>query len=138
MVAEGVDPARVHQVIGSMEAAETPEKIYTATLERFQRIDVLVNNAGAMQKPDTTDEEDPDNLEYLFRANLLSAVKLMQLCVGELKKTRGCIVNISSIGSTRSYPSLTSYGAMKAAMDHFTRNYAAKYGPRGVRVNSLK
>jgi len=137
MVSEGVDPARVLQVIGSMEAAETPDKIHAATIAKFNRIDVLVNNAGAMQKPGSTDEGSADNLEYLFRANLLSAVRLMQLCMPELEKTHGCVVNVSSVGSTRSYTGLTSYGALKAALDHFTRNYAAKYGPSGVRINSL-
>jgi NAD(P)-dependent dehydrogenase (short-subunit alcohol dehydrogenase family) len=138
MVAEGVDPKRILQVIGSMEAAETPDKIHRATVDKFQRLDVLVNNAGAMQKLGTTDEGSAENLEYLFRANLLSAVRLMQLCMPELEKTHGCVVNVSSVVSTRSFTSLTSYSAMKAALDLFTRNYAAKYGPRGVRINSLK
>jgi len=137
MVGEKVDPKRILQVIGSMEAAGTPDKIHKATIDKFQRIDVLVNNAGAMQKPGTTDEGSADNLEYLFRANLLSAVRLMQLCMPELEKTHGCVVNVSSVGSTRSYTALSSYGAMKAALDHFTRNYAAKYGPKGIRINSV-
>jgi len=137
LVSEGVDPTKILQVIGSMEATETPDKLHKATVAKFSRIDVLVNNAGAMQKPGSTDEGSADNLEYLFRANLLSAVRLMQLCMPELEKTHGCVVNVSSVGALRSYTSLTSYGALKAALDHFTRNYAAKYGPKGVRINSI-
>jgi len=137
MVAEGVDPARILQVIGSMEADETPDKIYTATIEKFQRIDVLVNNAGAVIKPGTKDANDMENLDFIYRVNFRSPVELMRLCLPELEKSRGNIVNVSSIGSTMTFSGGMNYGSMKAALDHVTRNYANQYGPKGVRINCL-
>ena len=72
MTAEGVDPTHILQVLGSLEAEDTPQKIYTATMEKFQRIDVLVNNAGAGIKPGTVDPNDMENLDFIYRVNVRS------------------------------------------------------------------
>jgi NAD(P)-dependent dehydrogenase (short-subunit alcohol dehydrogenase family) len=138
MTAEGVDPSHILQVIASMEAEDTPKSILTATLAKFQRINVLVNNAGAAMKPGSKAPNALENLDFLYRVNFRSVVELTQLCLPELVKTKGCVVNISSIGSTRPHPQNTFYASLKAALDHFTRNYAVLYGPKGVRINSLK
>jgi len=137
----GIDPSRIVQVIGSMEAEDTPRQIHSAAVEKFNgRIDVLVNNAGAGKKPDCADNNSIENLDYLYRVNLRSAIELTQLCMPELVIAKGCVVNVSSIAAlkTFSFSNGASYGIIKAGMDHFTRNYAAMYGSRGVRVNSVK
>lgn len=54
-----------------------------------------------------------------------------------LKKTRGNVINVSSSCAIRAIPSVMFYGLTKAALDHFTRTAALKFGPH-VRVNSLK
>jgi len=136
----GIDPSRIVQLIGSMEAEDTPNQIHSAAMERFNgRIDVLVNNAGAGKKPDCADTNSLENLDYLYRVNLRSAVELTQLCMPELIASKGCVVNVSSIAAlkTFSFSNGASYGIIKAGMDHFTRNYAAMYGSKGVRVNSV-
>jgi len=137
MTAEGVDPARILQVIASMEAEDTPQKLLTATLAKFQRVDVLVNNAGAAMKPGSKSMNALENLDFLYRVNFRSVVELTQLCLPELVKSKGSVVNVSSIGSTRPHPQNTFYSSLKAALDHFTRNYAVLYGPKGVRINCL-
>jgi NAD(P)-dependent dehydrogenase (short-subunit alcohol dehydrogenase family) len=66
-----------------------------------------------------------------------SVVDLTLLAMPHLKKTRGNVVNVSSSCAIRAFPSVMFYSLTKAALDHFTRNAALKYGPH-VRVNSLK
>jgi len=132
------DPStRIHTALGSMEAASTLETILSACLRHFGCVDVLVNCAGALAKPDCQ-PGGAENLDYLYAVNLRSVVELTRLCAPELEKTRGCVVNVSSISSMRtSATSNQHYCTLKAALDHFTRNAAAMYGPRGVRVNAI-
>jgi len=138
MVSEGVDPARILQVIGSMEAEDTPQKLLTATLAKFQRIDVLVNNAAALKGNQGTDPLYINNLDQVYRVNFRAVVELTQLCLPELIKSKGNIVNVSSVGSTCPLPPpMTFYSSLKAALDHFTRNYAVLYSQQGVRINCL-
>lgn len=129
MVAEGVDPSRILQVIGSTVAEETSQKIYDATMAKFHRIDVLVNNAGAEMKLGTTDAKDIENLDFIYGANVRSVVELMRLCLPVLVKSHGNIVNVDSVNAA----SGMNCNALKAV----TRNYAKEYGPNGVRINYL-
>jgi NAD(P)-dependent dehydrogenase (short-subunit alcohol dehydrogenase family) len=137
-VPAGPNPdSRILQVLGSMEADDTPKKIFSATMAKFARVDVLVNNAGALQKPGCRDANSLENLDFLYRVNLRSAMELTQLCAEELAKSRGCVINVSSIASMKTFVGNINYGTVKAGLDHFTRNSAVLYGPKGVRVNSL-
>lgn len=88
-------------------------------------------------KPGAKDPFSLENLDFIFRVNLRAVIQLTQLAVPHLEKTRGNIVNISSICSTCAYPALAFYGSLKAALDHMTRHDALMYGPKGIRVNAL-
>ena len=83
-------------------------------------IDVLVNNAGVLIRSDfvsVTMEE----VDLSMQVNLKSAVKLSQACLPYLQKTKGSIVNVSSIAGLRAYPGALAYKMSKAAMDQMTR-----------------
>ncbi|KAH7722566.1 alcohol dehydrogenase [Aphelenchoides avenae] len=121
----GVSDGRVVSVVESLEDETTPKKI----------VDAAVNNAGAPFKAHT-DPESLESFDFLFKVNLRSVVELTQLAMPHLKKTRGNIINVSSSCAIRAFPSVMFYGLTKAALDHFTRTAALKYGSH-VRVNSL-
>jgi len=133
----GVPAENILKVIGPMEDPNTPSEIIKQTVDKFGQIDVLVNNAGAVVKPNEQDYDSVENMDFLYNVNLKSVVILTQLAIPYLEKTRGNVVNISSMSSTMVQSSQTFYNIFKAALDHFTRCFADKYGPKGIRVNSL-
>jgi len=65
-------------------------------------------------------------------------VEMTQLALPHLEKTKGNIINVSSVGAVKVFQDFAFYTSLKAALDHFTRNYAALYGEKGVRINCLK
>uniref|UniRef100_A0A915DS42 Uncharacterized protein n=2 Tax=Ditylenchus dipsaci TaxID=166011 RepID=A0A915DS42_9BILA len=134
---EGIDQKNILKVIGSMEDASTPAKIVEETIKKFGKIDVLINNAGAAGSPKVHDPYAIETLEFLYQVNFKSVVLLTQLCYPHLEKSKGNIVNVSSIASLKPFPTAPFYAAMKAALDNFTKNCAHLYGPKGVRVNAL-
>jgi hypothetical protein len=115
------------------------EALVEATIDRYGRIDLLVNNAGVAYSGPAEDET-PEQLRDLIDTNLTGLFALTQL-VGKqmLKQRRGVIVNIASPSASISLDryGLAGYGATKAAVVALTRELAAQWGRRGVRVNAL-
>ncbi|KAH7720486.1 short-chain dehydrogenease/reductase-like protein [Aphelenchoides avenae] len=133
----GIPSDRILQVLGSLEDEDTPKKIVDAAVAKYGKIDVLINNAGAIAKPDGEDADSMQNFDFLIKVNLRSAVALTHLAIPYLQETRGNVINVSSAGAVKVVPTATYYCMTKAALDHFTRNMAQKLGEKGIRVNSL-
>lgn len=101
-VCEQVSPnsIRPFTVVGDVKDQSTLDRLITGTVDHFGRLDVLVNNAGG-SRPATFD--DPNELmlsfDYAFNLNVRSVTYLCALAAKHLEQTKGCIVNISSIGS---------------------------------------
>ena len=125
-------------------------ELVAATVERFGGLDLLVNNVGAAPKDGIAGAEDPlaalaSVWDALYAQNLRPAVLATEAALPHLRASgRGAIVNISSIaGHTTLSDRMLSlmvhpaYGAMKAALSHFTRCAAELHGPEGVTVNAV-
>lgn len=95
-----------------------------------------MNNSGIGQVGDilTLSMKDFDNV---MNTNVRSVFHLTQLIAPHLIKTKGNIVNISSVAGIRANPGFVSYCMSKAALDQFTRCVALELAPKGVRVNSI-
>jgi NAD(P)-dependent dehydrogenase (short-subunit alcohol dehydrogenase family) len=110
-----------------------------AALDRYGRVDVLVNNAGIAHSVPAEDE-DLATVRDLLDTNTLGLFGLTQL-VGRhmLQRGRGSIVNIASPSATASLDryALAGYAASKGAVVSLTRELAAQWAGRGVRVNAL-
>ncbi|WP_409317454.1 SDR family oxidoreductase [Pseudomonas sp. KCJK9016] len=106
------------------------------TVERFGRIDVLVNNA-AFQMTHETFEEIPDD-EWLMTFDV-NITAIFRLCQAALKHMgRGAsIINTSSVNSDMPKPTLLAYATTKGAIANFTGGLAQMLGPRGIRVNCV-
>jgi NAD(P)-dependent dehydrogenase (short-subunit alcohol dehydrogenase family) len=115
------------------------EALVTAALERYEHIDVLVNNAGVAYSGPAEDET-PEHIDNLVATNLTGLFALTQL-VGRhmLARGSGVIVNIASPSATISLDryGLAGYAATKAGVMALTRELAAQWGRRGIRVNAL-
>jgi 7-alpha-hydroxysteroid dehydrogenase len=116
---------------------EDLERLVAACLERFGRLDVLVNNAGGTMPRAALDTSERF-FETALRFNATSAFLLTRMAARPMVDTAGggAVVNISSRSSDMVQTSFVAYGAAKAALNMLTRNMAAELAPR-VRVNAI-
>ena len=106
-------------------------------LDKFDNIDVLINNAGISQSRLFTDisEDDWDNM---INTNLNSVFYLTQAIVPNMISNKnGCIINISSIWGQIGASCESHYAVSKAGVDALTKSLAKELGPSNIRVNSI-
>ncbi|MGD9508556.1 MAG: SDR family NAD(P)-dependent oxidoreductase [Geminicoccaceae bacterium] len=120
------------------DAASAADAAYTVgeAVERWGRLDVLVNNAGAgaiLALAEVTAER----LERILAANVLGPSLLAAAALPHLAATKGTIVNVSSTFGHKPAAGLSHYAASKAALEHLTRCWALELAPRGIRVNAV-
>jgi len=102
----------------------------------FDRLDVLVNAAGHISSG-TIENTSMSAWDAMMNVNLRAVFHLMQLCVPHLIKTKGNIINVSSVTGLRSFPGVLAYCVSKAGVDQLTRCAALELAPKGVRVNAV-
>lgn len=111
--------------------------VVATAVDRFGRLDVLVNNAAVHRRRPLL-EESVDDMRRLMDINLFGAVRGMQACVPVMAATGGgSIVNISSLAGYRGIYAHGAYGATKWALRGVSRDAAIEFGPLGVRVNTI-
>ncbi|KAJ8731556.1 hypothetical protein PYW07_004720 [Mythimna separata] len=112
------------------------KRIIDETLKKFGKLDILINNAGIGQSANIQADNAMAVFDTVMSTNLRSVVYLTHLAAPHLVKTKGNIVNISSIAGLRALAKDTfSYSTSKAGLDHFTRAVAQELAESGVRVN---
>lgn len=111
--------------------------IITKTVEKFGKLDVLVNNAGILKNASLASPDVMQTYDDVLRINLRAVVHLTSLAAPYLAKTKGNIINISSILAETyvQIPHLMMYCTSKAALNHFTHGAALELAASGVRVN---
>jgi NAD(P)-dependent dehydrogenase (short-subunit alcohol dehydrogenase family) len=112
------------------------DRVVNETVDHLGRIDVLVNAAGIIGNG-TIETTKLDDWDKMMSVNLRSVFALSQRCVPHLIKSKGCIVNVSSVAGTRAFPNVLAYCVSKAAIDQFTRCTALELASKGVRVNAV-
>lgn len=105
-------------------------------LDRFGRIDALINNAGVAEFK-TLQETDFDCWRTIMATNLDGVFLCTKAAMPALIESRGSIVNIASISGLRASTLRVAYGTSKAAVIHLTKQLAAELGDHGVRVNCV-
>jgi len=113
------------------------KKLVQSTLSAFGKIDILVNNAGLALGHNSILEPNYENFDTILNVNLRSVFQLSGLCAPEIVKTKGNIVNISSVAGLKPIGSLPDYCVSKAGLDMLSRCMAAELAPHGVRVNGV-
>lgn len=112
-------------------------RIIDETVKRFGRLDVLINCAAILMPPSSVENFDLSQFEPTLTTNVRSVIEMTKLAVPHLEKTKGNILNISSIAGMRPEPGYSLYCVSKAAVDKFTKCAALELGPKGIRVNSV-
>ncbi|XP_066588782.1 3-oxoacyl-[acyl-carrier-protein] reductase FabG-like [Prorops nasuta] len=110
--------------------------IVDSTISHFKKLDVLVNSAGTIENG-TIETETIEQFDRVFDINVRAVYRITQLAVPYLIKTKGNIVNVSSVTGLRSFPGVLSYCMSKAAIDQFTRCTALELASKQVRVNAV-
>jgi len=111
-----------------------PERIARAAMDAFGRIDAVVNNAARVLRS-TLETTDAEFFDQIMAVNVLAPLLLIQAALEELKKNRGCVLNIGSINAYCGEPTLLAYSISKGGLLTLSRNLADALGCDGVRVN---
>jgi NAD(P)-dependent dehydrogenase (short-subunit alcohol dehydrogenase family) len=117
----GVSPDRVLAVPGNAGRADDRAEAVERTMERFGRLDVLVNNAGINPVFGSLMDADLDAVRKIFDVNVVAALGFVQLAWKVwMEEHGGAVVNIASVGGIRSTGVIAAYGASKAALIRLT------------------
>lgn len=112
------------------------ERILDETIGKFGKLDILVNNAGILAGGNILDI-DVEQFDQILNTNLRAVFVLTKLAAPYLVQSKGNIVNVSSLASTRAFPNRSSYCVSKAGLDQFTKCIALDLASKNVRVNSV-
>lgn len=121
---------------GDVREPATAPAAVAATVAAYGRLDVLINNAGIILVAPLENVSEAD-FENAMATHFWAPLRFMQAALPELKRTRGRIVNISSIGGKIAVPHLTAYSASKFALAGLSDGFRAELAKDGVAVTSV-
>lgn len=121
-----------------ISSEESAKRIATAAVERWKRLDILVNNAASFHHK-TVDEATAADWETVLKVNVLGTSFCCKHAVPFMKQQHsGSIVNVASINALGAMPTgWTNYSASKAAIVNMSKSMAFDYAPFGIRVNCI-
>ena len=120
------DKSKALEVVADLIKEEDLKRLVDITIKTYGKIDILVNNAGIGFWADIKDEDYYEKYRKVLELNLNSVVLLTHLCVSHLEKTKGNIINISSIASLRPVIARDQFEFMKINLVFFLtrQNYS--------------
>lgn len=127
-----------HPLTGDLAQPETPTRLVAQTLDRFGRIDILINNAGTIRRAPAVDYSDEDwaavievNLSSVFRLSKLAGKQMIERGSG------GKIVNIASLLSFQGGITVPAYAASKGGVAQLTKALANEWAKHRINVNAI-
>ena len=145
-VGEIGDDSNVRMFAGDLRQKLTIANLLSATLDAFERVDILVNGSRQMLAADPLNPDD-DAVKALLDQNLMTSLRLTQLFARRMIKQAqdegkeegavGSVINLSSIAAQRTHPELLAYSVSSAALDQLTRSMAVALAPERIRVNAV-
>ncbi|XP_013380564.1 uncharacterized protein LOC106151726 [Lingula anatina] len=133
---QGLAKEKILIVGGDVTDDAAMRELVEKTIDYYGQLDVLVNSAGIVINHNCENIKIED-YDTMMNINCRSVVYLCSLAIPHLVKTKGTIVNVSSVTGLRSFPNVLSYCMSKAALDQYTRCAALELAPKQVRVNAV-
>ncbi len=140
------DESNVRAFNGDLRKKLNQANLLSATIDAFERVDILVNACRQVMATDPLDLND-NSLNALLKQNLTSGYRLSQTIARRMIKQAeqdgqdegqvGSIINVSSIASERVHPDLLAYSVSTAAQNQMTRSLAVALAPHRIRVNAV-
>ena len=133
---------------GDLREKLTIANLLSATIDAFDRVDILINASRQVMTADPLDCDDK-TVQLLLDQNLMTSLRLSQAVAARMIKQGedldedeqdeplGAIVNLSSIAGTRTQPGLMAFSIASAALDQMTRSLAVALAPHLIRVNAV-
>jgi short-subunit dehydrogenase len=128
---------RVHTIQADLTEPDAPVRVVAEALQRFGRVDVLINNAGVIQSG-PLDHLDERDFEQAMAIHFWAPLRLMRAVTpGMRAQGGGRIVNISSIGGRIAVPHLVPYCASKFALSGLSDGMRAELAPQNIKVTTV-
>lgn len=129
--------AKITAEIVDVRDATACNALVEKVIEKRERIDLLVNNAGII-RDNLLAMMPEEDVRAVLETNVIGAFNMTRAVVPHMiSKRRGNIVNISSVSGEKGGRGQTNYAASKGAINAFTKSLAAELAPRGIRVNAV-
>lgn len=134
-----VDPKRHLQLVGDVSREEDCERLVGQTVDRFGRVDVLVNNAGILEAARSTVKQDLAGWKRIIDVNLQGTFTMALAAARAMvdQGVPGAIVNVSSVTGLSGFRASNAYGVSKAGVAMLTKTLAVDLAPRQIRVNAV-
>jgi 2-deoxy-D-gluconate 3-dehydrogenase len=116
----------------------SPESLFNRVIERFGRVDILINNAGTIHR-DAAVDTSLDSWQQVLQVNLTSVFQLSQLAARDMmaRNAAGKIVNIASLLSFQGGIRVPAYAASKGGVAQLTKALANEWAPKNIQVNAI-
>ncbi|XP_076801829.1 3-oxoacyl-[acyl-carrier-protein] reductase FabG-like [Clavelina lepadiformis] len=134
---ENVGAEKVLTIVADLTKYEDLKRVIQKTIEEFSELDILLNIAGICLKAPIEIASFKD-FDDTYNINVRAPLFLTQLAISYLEKTKGSIVNISSV-VTKEYTAASQmiYCMSKSSVDHFTKIAALELAKKGIRINAV-
>ena len=141
----GDKAGNIRSFSGDLREKLTLANLISATIDGFERVDVLVNASRQIVRSDPLNPDD-DAVEALLEQNLMTALRLSQVVAKRMIKQAeedgsngpaGSIINLSSILASRAHPELMALSISNAALEQMTRSLAVSLARKRIRVNAV-
>jgi 7-alpha-hydroxysteroid dehydrogenase len=138
------DDGNVRCFAGDLREKLTVANLLSATIDAFERVDVLVNASRQVVRSDPLNPDD-DAVDAMLQQNLMTALRLSQIVAKRMIKQAegqeegpvGSIINLSSIMASRTHPDLMALSISNAALEQMTRALAVALASQRIRVNAV-
>lgn len=136
-VFHAIGPGKAAFFVGDLREDVTVRKLIDLAIQKFGRIDAVVNNAAWIVSSDIQ-TTDPAFLRKVLDINLVAPLALIREALPHLSKSKGCVVNIGSVNAYCGEPNLLAYSIAKGGMMTMSRNLGdTLFREHGVRVNQI-
>lgn len=112
------------------------KNVIDQAIEKFKRIDILINNAAVQYEKENVEDISAQQLEYTFRVNIFSYFHMTRFVIPHLQDG-SVIINTASVNAYRGNETLIDYSSTKGAIVSFTRSLSQSLAKKGIRVNAV-